>query len=358
MIQVKSNIAKMVSYSPPWSNIDRTKYLRLDLNENTQNPPEHVIEALKKNIDEKRIQLYPAYGNFLKKLAQYTKTDVDRLIITNGSDQAIDIVLRAFLDTRNNMVIAQPGFPIFNQVAGVIGSELIGVPYDNELHFQFDDFINAINQHTALIVIINPDNPTGSAVSLETIKTILDMNPEVPVFVDEAYFEYTGVTAQIFLKSFSNLIITRTFSKAFAMAGLRLGYIIAHPDIIFQLYKIRGPFDINSCALVAAEAQIDYPDQWKNYVHEIMNNSKPFLEQFFMENNVIFYSGAAHFMLVRPKNRDQAVQYLKNHGILVRPMTAPLIKDTFRMNVGMLDQTKKFSEVYAQYLQEVEQKTA
>ncbi len=220
--------------------------------------------------------------------------------------------------------------------------------------FPYDEFVNAITPKTALIVIINPDNPTGSTVSLSQIKAILENNPDIPVIVDEAYYEYTKVTALDFLESHPNMIITRTFSKAFAMAGLRLGYAIGHPDIISQFHKIRGPFDVNSCALVAAESQIDFPDSWKQYIHEIMYLSKAHLESFFYESGVDYYHGAAHFLLVRPQYRDEAVQFLKNHNILVRPMIADLIKNTFRMNVGTFEQTEHFTGVYIKYLLEFE----
>ncbi|MBF0118369.1 MAG: aminotransferase class I/II-fold pyridoxal phosphate-dependent enzyme [Desulfobacterales bacterium] len=351
MIKVKPNISDMLQYSPPWAHIDRTKYLRLDLNENTLNPPKHVLDSLKNYIDENKIQMYPEYSSFLLKLSKYVGVGTDHLILTNGSDQGIEIILRAFLGYNDKMVIAQPCFPIFEQVARVINANICGIPYNSNLIFPYNEFVNAIDKDTKLIVIINPDNPTGASVSLSQIKKILDDNPDKPVLVDEAYFEYTGVTALDYLKSNENLIITRTFSKAFAMAGLRLGYAICKPDVMKEFYKIRGPFDVNSCAIVAAEAQLDNDKAWKEYIREIMTVSKPYLERFFDENKVKYYMGSAHFMIVKPKNRDKAVSFLKDNGILVRPMVAKLIKDTFRMNVGTFEQTKKFTEVYKKYLE-------
>ncbi len=351
MIQVRPNIAAMSPYSPPWSNMDRKGYLRLDLNENTQDPPAHVIAALKAHIDENRIQMYPEYGGFLSKLSQHVGVGEDHLIVTNGSDQAIEIILRAFLGPGEPMVMAQPGFPIFDQVAGTIPAKVCGVPYDQELSgFPYDEFVKAITPETALIVVINPDNPTGIAVPMSQIRQIADDHPNIPVLVDEAYFEYTRVTALDFLKSHPNLIITRTFSKAFAMAGLRLGHIIAHPDVISQFYKIRGPFDVNNCATAVATAQMDFPDVWNAYIQEVMTRSKPCLERFFQENRVRYHPGAAHFMLVQPEDRDGAVRYLKDHGILVRPMIAPLIRHMFRMNVGTFKQTERFIKVYKAFL--------
>ncbi len=354
MIQVKHHIAEMSTYKPPWSCMDRSQFLRLDLNENTLPPPNHVKMALKKYIDDNRIQMYPDYWRFLPKLSQYANVDQEQLLVTNGSDQAIEIVLRAFLGMNDEMVMAQPGFPMFTQISGVIGARVIGVPYYPDLRFPYKEFFEALTSETKLVVLINPDNPTGASVSMSTIEDVLNFRHDLPVLVDEAYFEFTAETAIHFLKSHPNLIILRTFSKAFAMAGLRLGYIIAHPDIISQFYKIRGPFDVNACALIAAEAQLDFDKAWKQFVNETMTVSKPYLEAFFKENNVCYYPGKAHFVLVQPTDKNNAVHYLKKNGILVRPMIAPSIKKTFRMNVGTLEQTKQFIHVYKSYIMENE----
>lgn len=350
MINVLPFVARVPTYAPPWANMDRHQYLRLDLNENTLNPSEHVKEALKRYIDDDRIQMYPDYWQFLPKLAQYAGVSKNQLIVTNGSDQAIEIVLRSFLRYGDEIVMAQPGFPMFSQIAGVIGAKISAVPYYNDLAFPFNEYIDTISSNTKLLVLINPDNPTGASIPLSQIKKVLKLWPDIPVIVDEAYYEFTRKTALEFLQYHSNLIIIRTFSKAFAMAGLRLGYIIAHPEIISQFNKIRGPFDVNSVALIAAEAQIDFPKTWKKYVDETMTVSKPYIESFFNENNVRYYPGTAHFLLVQPKDRDKAVDFLKNNGILVRPMTAPSISNTFRMNVGTLAQTKRFIEVYKEHI--------
>ncbi len=349
MIRVKPYIEAMSPYSPPWSNMDRSGFLRMDLNENTLDPPDHVIRAIKDWLDQKRIQLYPEYSRFMPKLARYAGVEQNQLMLSNGSDQAIEVILRAFLEPGDEMLIAQPGFPIFEQVTRAIGAIVRGVPYTKDLHFPWDDFMQSLTPDISLVVLINPDNPTGSSISLAKIREVLETASDIPVIVDEAYFEYTGVTALEFLKDYSNLIITRTFSKAFAMAGLRLGYLIAHPDMVAEFHKIRGPFDINSCAIAAAEAQLDNPAQWQAYIHEIMKVSKPWLENFFAENGICYYPGAAHFMIVEPKDRDGMVRHLKENGILVRPMVAPLIRHTFRMNLGTLEQTKRFAEVYKAY---------
>ncbi len=341
----------MEAYSSPWTNLDRKRYLRLDLSENTQAPPECVNDALKRLIDDGCLQMYPDYREFLPRLSRYVEVDQDRVIITNGSDQAIHIILRAYLRENDGMLIAQPEFPIFSKAAKTIGVRIQGVPYNRDLGFPYEAFAKAITQETRLVVLINPNNPTGSPIALEEIQSIIELASDIPVVVDEAYFEFTGITCRHLLDTHPNLIIIRTFSKVFAMAGLRLGYILAAPDIIAQFYKVRPPYDVNACALVAAQAQIDHPADWKKYIHEAMTISKPLVEKFFMENSVHYYPGAAHFMLVRPKNRDSAVEYLKKHGILVFPMKAHPIQETFRMSVGTPAETQRFIDVYSEFLQ-------
>ena len=352
MIKVKDYILKMPTYAPPWTNIDRQAYIRMDLNENTQGLPEHVKLALQELLNSGRVSMYPDYGGFMEKLADYSGQKPENLMVTNGSDQAIEIILRTFLGSGDTIVMAVPGFPMFAQIAGVIGAYIHGVPYKftPELHFPYDDFIKAVNSKTSLIALINPDNPVGASISLGQIKKILDRFPDISVIVDEAYFEFTGISALHYLADYSNLIITRTFSKAYAMAGLRFGYIIAHPQLIAQFHKIRGPFDVNTCALTAAQAQISQPQEWQNFVHQTMKVSKPLILNFFNQNKIDYINGPAHFMLVRPPDRDQAVAFLKHKGILVRPMVATRIKDTFRMNVGTFEETKKFMKVYQDYL--------
>lgn len=212
--------------------------------------------------------------------------------------------------------------------------------------------MQSVNKDTKIIVLINPNNPTGTTISLNTIEKIVQKHPSLPVIVDEAYFEFTGVTAVHLLDTYPNLIITRTFSKAFSMAGLRLGYILAHPNLIAEFNKVRGPFDVNTCALYAAGAQIDNPVDWKHYVNEVISVSKPFIEGYFLKRNIEHYKGSANFLLVKPFHRDNAVNYLKQQGILVRPMIAPMINKTFRLSIGTLDQMKRFTQTFDTFLEE------
>jgi histidinol-phosphate aminotransferase len=169
----------------------------------------------------------------------------------------------------------------------------------------------------------------------------------VPVIVDEAYFEFTGTTAVPLIAKHPNVIVLRTFSKAFAMAGLRLGYVVADPAVIGQLGKIRNPFDINTLAAVAGQAQLGALSEVAAYVREVMTVVKPMTVEFFQRHRIPIWPGAANFVLVRPDDCDAVIAALRAAGILVRRMVAAGLTGTFRMSLGTRAEMAEVLDVYA-----------
>ena len=201
-----------------------------------------------------------------------------------------------------------------------------------------------------IIVVINPNNPTGTSAPLEQVEALLQEFPDCAVLVDEAYYEFTSQTCLSLLKKYSNLVVIRTFSKAFAIPALRLGYVIAREEFINELFKIRGPYDVNMAALVAARALLQDRKPWQELVQHLMGEAKPALEQFLEKNGVKFYPGEANFLLVEPKGgAAPAVSYLKEQGILVRPMRTPL-EHCFRVSLRRIGDIKRFFESFQSYL--------
>ncbi len=348
-MKVRDAILKLGNYAPPLEGRNPNDYLLLDFNESPVPPPLHVIDALVEFIQDNRLQTYPSYGGFLEQLAGYAQVPANQLILTNGSDQAIDIILRALLNEGDEMILAKPGFAMFFQVAGTLGVRVVSPEYRSDMSFPYEEIADAVTPQTRLIVVINPNNPTGTLVSAEQIRKLLETFPEIAVLVDEAYFEFTRQSSSNLLTDHENLIITRTFSKALALPSLRLGYAIARKSFIEHLYKIRGPYDVNMIALVAARAQFAHPQPWQRIVREIICEAKPTLERFFEARGVAYFKGAANFMLVAPDEVEAAIDYLKAHKILVRPMRPP-IAHTFRMSIGTSSQTRQFIETFTDFL--------
>ena len=348
-MKVRTPVERMGTYDPPLEGRGEENLLLLDFNESTQPPSAEVIAALEGALHGGSLNQYPAYAGMMASLSGYAGVAEDQIILTNGSDQALDITIRALLAEGDEMIFPQPGFAMIPQVADVQGALTVPVPYREDLSFPDDEILAAVTPRTRLIALINPNNPTGTAIAPGQIESILRAHPRVAVMVDEAYFEFTGETSIPLLADHDNLFITRTFSKAFALAGMRLGYVISNPEFIRHLYKVRGPYDINVMAITAAQAALEHPASWQAYVDEVMNRAKPMVERFFDEHGVTYFRGAANFMLVRPDDRDGAFAYLRENRILVRPQKPP-IGETFRLSLGTVADMTRFMEVYSAYL--------
>jgi histidinol-phosphate aminotransferase len=348
----RDSLLRNQAYLPEWSDIDRRLCLRLDRNEGTRPIPQSVAMAINQYIANHGVHTYPDAERLVDPLSAYCGVPPEFILPTNGSDQAIDLTLRAFLSEGRRMLVAQPEFPVFGHVARIAGASVVGVPYQPDLGFPYAAFREAASSLPDLIVIINPNNPTGTLVDTDFIEGIVTSYPGVPVVVDEAYYEFTGNTVVELIKSHENLIVFRTFSKAFAMAGLRLGYAVASPSILAEITKLRNPFDVNELAVVAGEAHLRDIESSQAYVRETMNVIKPMVVDFFATAGVKMWPGAANFLLVKPSNCEEAVTHLRSSRILVRPMRSPLLAGTFRMSLGSYEEMSVVVDVYDQYLRQ------
>jgi histidinol-phosphate aminotransferase len=287
---IRENIKNMEAYKPPLEGRASGGYLLLDFNEMTVEPSPKVKQALKDFVDLGRLQVYPEYGDVDAKVAQYAGVRPEEVMLTNGSDQGIDVIFRAFVGSDDKVIIPAPSFAMFYQSAELQGAEILEPIYREDLTFPLKEVLSLIDERVKLIVVCNPNNPTGTAISREDFLKILQKarDYDVAVLHDEAYFEWCGITAKYLIADFDNLFITRTLSKQFGIASLRAGYVLSQEQNVKELLKIRGPYDINMFAKVAIEAALDDVGYMKNYVKEVMEKSKPKLEQFFRENNVKF----------------------------------------------------------------------
>lgn len=338
------NIQKINSYSPPLEGRRNFEGRLLDFNEKTIPACKSVIKALKELIKSDQIQIYPAYDDLCSKIANYAGVKKDQIMITNGSDQGIDLIFRTFTREKDKVIIPSPSFAMFYQCAQIIGNKLIMPIYNKNGSFPTEKVLKSISKNVRLVVICNPNNPTGTAVELKDIEKIIQkaLKFSAVVYVDEAYFEFCKITAAKLIDKYPNLIITKTFSKAFGLASLRIGYAISSRQNISEMLKIRGPYDINMPAFVAAKAALADLKSLNRYVDEVMNKAKPMVEDFFKKNNIEFYPSRANFLLFRMGNSSILVNKLKNLGFLTRPRKGKGIEGTIRVTIGTVSQMKKF----------------
>ncbi|MBF0510251.1 MAG: histidinol-phosphate aminotransferase family protein [Deltaproteobacteria bacterium] len=350
---IKEHIKAMTPYLPPLEGrASEGKYTLLDFNERTAPPGPAVLNALRTFIDSGAVQAYPEYGDLEAKIAKYAEVPAGQVMVTNGSDQGIEIIYRAGVSFGDGVIIPSPSFAMFYQVAGVEGARLIRPSYHEDLSFPASDVLAALCPGVKLVVIVSPNNPTGSVASEEQVRAILDKAAGLgaAVLLDEAYFEFHRQSFKHLILSYANLFIIRTFSKAFGLPSLRVGYVISREENIKELLKIRGPYDVNMLARVGVMAALDHLDYVQDYVQEVMGRSKPLLESFFDQHGVSYYPSWANFITFRPPDQMAAFEALKLQGILVRPRSGPCIDGTLRVSLGTVRETRLFIDAYKHYL--------
>lgn len=339
-------IKDMKPYNPPLSGRRAFSGLLLDFNERTSPPSSTVQKAIRALLKSDNLQLYPEYGGLERTLGLYASVAADQIMITNGSDQGIDLIFRSFTDSGDTVIIPSPTFAMFSQSAEIVGNRILRPFYEKEtLAFPLKELLSMITRSVKLIVICNPNSPTGTLVSRDDIELIARKVPHAIILVDEAYFEFSNVTVVPLIKRYPNIIVVRTLSKAFGIPSLRVGYIVAANYYIAELLKVRGPYDINMIAYTASEAALDDLEEAQKYANEVMNQAKPMVEQFFIDNQVPFYPSAGNFLLYKPIIKQEA-EVLRENGILVRPQDKKKIENTIRITIGTVDQMKQFISVY------------
>lgn len=351
MARARDNIAAMEPYSPPLEGRSLKSYLLLDFNEMTSETSPKVKQALHEFIDSGRVQVYPEYGNLNDVIASYAGCRAEEILVTNGSDQGIDVVMRTFVEKGDTVVIPSPSFAMEYQSASLQGAEIEKPRYAGEnLDFPTKEVLSLLSQKPKLVVLCNPNNPTGTAVREEDLTELLKAAKanDVAVLHDEAYFEFSGITAMEFVKDFDNLFLVRTLSKQFGMASLRAGYIVSQEKNIRELLKVRGPYDVNMAAKTAVVAALQDLPYFERYIKEVMKEAKPRVEEFFRARGVKFYPGAANFLLVQPKEPEKLIKALREQGILVRPREDPA--GTIRISIGTLQDTERFMRAYSRAL--------
>lgn len=297
-------------------------------------------------------------GYYLKaKLAEKYNIHPNQLTLGNGSNDILDLIARGFLGPENNAVFSQHAFIIYQLVVMVQSACSVVVPAKNWGH-DLHAMAAAIDERTRLVFIANPNNPTGTWVQQDELALFLEKIPaEVLVIVDEAYMEYAedsgfGYSSALSLiNQYPNLIITRTFSKAYGLASLRVGYGISHPDVADVLNRIRQPFNINSMALAAAVAVLDDQDYLDRSI-AVNRNGYQQLVDGFERLGLSYIPSAGNFIAVEILGDTQRLyQSLLAQGVIVRPIGLYEMPNHLRVSIGLPEENQRFLNVLEQLLE-------
>jgi len=338
-IKPRPAVLGMKPYSPPTAG--RAGKLRLDFNENTVGCSPRVIEALKSRLEADGLAVYPEYGEAKNAIAQYFHVQPDQFVFTNGTDEAIQVFVNAYVDDGQEVLLLRPSYAMYRFYCEVAGARIREIDYPwPDLEFPLQTVLDAITPETRAVLIANPNNPTGTGISLLGIERILHRARKAVVLVDEAYYEFSGVTALTEIERVPNLFVSRTFSKVFGMAAMRLGCLFSHPANIQFLHKAQSPYSVNSLAIMAAQAAVEDSAYIQNYVAEVLA-ARELLCVGLEKLGIGYIPSSANFVLAKIGERAIEVRdTLRNCGILVRDRSyeAP---GCVRMTVGTREQTRR-----------------
>jgi histidinol-phosphate aminotransferase len=325
--------------------------LRLHQNENTGGCSPKVIKALAA-LRPDQIGFYPPYEAATRACADYLGVDPDRLSLLNGLDEGIMSTAVGYLrptpdDPIPEAIIPDPAFEIFAIDTEVVGGMPVRVAPNADFSFALDRVLDAITPRTRVVFLTSPNNPTGVVTPVDAIRTIARRVPRgAVVFVDEAYFEFSGQTFIPELPDFDNVVVGRTFSKAFGLAGLRIGAITGHPDALEPIRLAVPVYSVNVAAAAAVQAALQDLDHVQDYLRQV-EASKAMVYEVCDRIGVKYWKSSANFVLIRAGARlDAVLSRAKARGIYLRDRsTEPGCDGCLRVATGIVEHTRQFIDV-------------
>ncbi|GGC78881.1 histidinol-phosphate transaminase [Marinobacter halophilus] len=334
--------------------LNPAEIIKLASNENPLGPSKLALAAARKALDE--LCLYPDGNGFDLKQALANRFGVamNQITLGNGSNDVLEVIARCFADSDSEVVFSQYAFAVYPIVTQAIGARGIAVPAKEWGH-DLDAMSAAITERTKLVFVANPNNPTGTVHRADAIEAFLDRVPEqVLVVLDEAYCEYlTGEEYPDGIKllgRYPNLIVCRTFSKAWGLAALRVGYSLSSPEIADVLNRVRQPFNVDSVALAAATAVLN-DEAYLNRSREVNTAGLRQLADGFDRMGLPYIPSAGNFIAVEVGERAAGIyQSLLAHGVIVRPVAGYGMPRHLRVSVGLPEENERFLDALAQSL--------
>ncbi len=300
--------------------VTRHNKIRLDKNERVSPFNDEFWNNIVSRIKQEHVLAYPEAETFYRKLADFLGVKTENIMVTAGSDFAIKTAFDLFVNPQDEVIILAPTFAMVDVYCNLYNAGKIEIGYDSNLELEIDKLIGAIGKSVSLIIIANPNSPTGTYIENKNIRLILEKARKysIPVLIDEAYYGFCPYTTVDMLESFNNLIITRTFSKAAGLAGLRIGYIISNEEVLSLLYKFRPMYEVNSIAVLFASEILDNWQVVEEYIDNTEKGKRWFLQEL---ENVSFKTidTKANFIHVDfGKHKDNILRLFEEKNILIR----------------------------------------
>jgi|TARA_B100000315_G_scaffold259303_1_gene314828 histidinol-phosphate aminotransferase len=346
---VRKEAAEVLEYIPGMGKDDLSKRYGLDLkkiiklgsNENSLGPSPKAIDEIKKSSNI--VHLYPNENAFelRRNIAENLDLKLENIILGNGSDEIIELIIKAFLNKGEEAIIPSPTFSLYASLVKLHSGKVIEIPLTKEFGYNTEKVLKKINQRTKMIFLCSPNNPTGGCVALKNVLKLLEQ--KVLVILDEAYIEYANQSNVNLINEYENLIVLRTFSKAFGLAGLRVGYGVANKKTIKYLVKVKPPFNVNILAQKGAIGALKDSDHLKKTIRSVHDGRDFLTKELRKIRGLKVYPSHANFLLINVKGTNMAssdiAENLLKRGIIIRDCNSFGLGDEYlRISVGKAEE--------------------
>ena len=334
-----------------WEMGEQKDCLKLDWNEATIPPSPKVQEDIIDFLKYGHMNWYPNTKNItlFKKLSHYVTQPASCIELFNGSDAAHECIIDVFLEKIDRVGIVSPTYDNFRARANGAGIESVIFPLNQEFDLDFESLnLFLKKENIKMLYICNPNNPTGKAYCQQKLESIIKVHPNILFLVDEAYYEFCGKSVCHLIAECKNLIITRTFSKAFALACFRIGYCISNEENIKAINKLRNPKSVAMFSQLAANAALDDVEYMHSFVKEVKVARDFFINGLQKLNIQVSTQSEANFVLFQSQYAKELVSYMQSNGIFVRDYTH-IIPNACRITIGTQEQMHKVLECIKQF---------
>jgi histidinol-phosphate aminotransferase len=342
MLSARAAIRNLKEYHPPLAGRNG---LRLDFNESVRGASPRVVARLRE-LDAEYLARYPERAPLERLTARFLGVQPEEVVLTNGVDEAIQLLCQTYLQAGDQVLVVVPTFAMYELFAASTGAQVIPVPALPDFRFPRESLLERITPATRLIAIANPNNPTGAVAAPEDLTRIARAAPQAAVLIDEAYFEFYGETLLGEINNVHNLFVARTFSKAYGMAGLRIGVLVGCSQQISMVRKAASPYNVNSVALFCLPVALEEQEFVDRYVAEV-HYGRERLEEEFRALGIRYWPSQANFVLAEFGPRSQQfVAAIASRGILVRDRSSdPGCAGCIRITVGTTEQMDRLLAV-------------
>lgn len=342
MIDIRKSVTELNEYSV----LQDMFVVKLNQNESPYDIPPELKKEILNKLSEIEWNRYPPIDatNLIDELSRYTHHPSSGIVAANGSNEIIQSIFQVICTAGDKVAVVSPGFAIYTRLAKILDLETVEIPLLGDFRFDVPSILEK-SRESKMLIFASPNNPTGTALSIEEINDIV-MNYKGIVVVDEAYFDFYKKTSQKLLKKFENLIIIRTFSKAFGLAGLRLGYLLTIPEVATLIRKVKLPFSLGIFQQIAGDVMIRNKKYIEETTAKIIDERDKVFSQLEKIPGIRPIPSFTNFILFELTTRPVklVLTTLYERGVLLRYFNHPRLKNMLRVTIGKPEENKIFLE--------------